>query len=76
MTSSAMKKHERFLLDELLPLIANHAERAGCDMTEAAFAVFLSMGTILHSQGFTADSLLLAIRASAVTTHDAPEGLQ
>ena len=45
-------------------------------MTEAALAVFLSLGAIPQSQGFTSDSLLMAIKGSALTTHDSPEGLQ
>ena len=71
-----MQKHEAFILDVLLPVIADHARRTGCDMTEAAFAAFLSLGTILQSKGFTSDDLLMAIKASALTTHESPEGLQ
>lgn len=74
--NNRIKKHEAFILNTLLPAIVDHAQRVGVNKDEAALAVFLSMGTILQSQGFTADSLLTAIKGSALSTHDAPGGLQ
>lgn len=73
---NAMDKHEKFLLDDLLPALVGHARRVGCDPDEAALASFMALGTLLIERGFSADSLMVAIKASALTTHDAPEGLQ
>lgn len=74
--TNAMDKHEPFILDEVLPSIFAHTAKMKCDPLESALAVFLALGTILQEQGVSADSLLVAIRASALSTHDAPEGLQ
>lgn len=76
MTHNPMQKHEQFILNTLLPAITGHARRIGANSDEAALASFLALGTILQAHGFTEDSLLEAIKASALTTHDAPEGLQ
>lgn len=76
MKHDPMKKHEAFIATVLLPAIVNHARRVGVSSDEAALSAFLSLGTILQSKGFTDASLLVAIKASALSTHDAPEGLQ
>ncbi len=73
---NAMTKHEGFILDTVLPVIMGQARALNCDPLEAALAVFMSLGTLLLTRGYTPDSLLQAIRASAATTHDAPGGLQ
>ncbi|CAM5185476.1 hypothetical protein CDEN61S_04148 [Castellaniella denitrificans] len=73
---NAMTQHEAFILDTVLPIIVNHARAVNCDTTEAALAVFLALGTLLLTRGFTSDSLLAAIKASAISAHDAPGGLQ
>ena len=71
-----MQEHEALILDMLLPIIADHFGQTGCDMTEAALAVFLSLDTILQSQGFPSDSLQMAVNACALVTHESPGGLQ
>ncbi|MBV2179909.1 MAG: hypothetical protein KUL86_01590 [Castellaniella sp.] len=73
---NATTNHEAFILDVVLPVIMGQARAVNCDPLEAALAVFMSLGTLLLTRGYTPDSLLQAIRASAVTTHDAPGGLQ
>ncbi len=73
---NAMDKHEPFIMDTLLPLVMAHSARVKCTPDEAALAVLMSMGTILQTRGYTADSLLMAIQGSAHSTHDAPGGLQ
>ena len=76
MNNNPMQKHEAFILDDLLPVVATHARSVGVSLDEAALASFLALGTILLSKGFTDVSLLAAIKASALTTHDAPKGMQ
>lgn len=76
MNNNPMQKHEAFILDSLLSMVAAHARSVGVSLDEAALASFLALGTILLSKGFTDASLLAAIKASALTTHDAPEGMQ
>lgn len=71
-----MDKHNDFILEKILPAIAKQSLDANCDMLEAGLAVFLAMGTILHNQGITEDVLMMAIRGSALETHNAPGGLQ
>lgn len=73
---NAMTKHETFILDTVLPIVVSHARAVNCDTAEAALAVFLALGTLLLTRGFTPDSLLAAIQGSALVTHEAPEGLQ
>ncbi|NYT67702.1 hypothetical protein [Pusillimonas noertemannii] len=74
--SNAMEKHEKFILDDVLPSIFAHSAKVECGSVETALAVFMALGTILQEQGVSADTLLAAIRCSALSTHDAPEGLQ
>ena len=74
--SGRMKKHEPFIMDELLPSLFTHSAKVECDPLETALAVFKSLGTILLEQGFTSESLLVAIQCSALSTHNAPNGLQ
>ena len=76
MKTFSMQKHEGFIMNTLLPAVISHARNIGVSSDEAALAAFLSLGTILQTQGFTADSLMTAIKASALSTHEAPEGLQ
>lgn len=71
-----MQKHEAFILDTVLPAIADHSRQTRCNMDDAVFAVFLTLGIILQSEGFTHDELLLAIKAGATVAHDSPGGLQ
>lgn len=69
-----MEKHEKFIMDLMLPGIFAHSEKVKCDPIEAAMAVFLSLGTILQERGFTDADLFHAIKAS---NKDAkPETLQ
>lgn len=76
MSNNPMQKHEAFILDGLLPVVAAHARSVRVSLDEAALASFLALGTILLSKGFTDASLLAAIKASALTTHDAPKEMQ
>jgi len=76
MNNNPMQKHESFILNGLLPVVAAHARSIGASLDEAALASFLALGTILLSKGFTEASLLAAFKASALTTHDAPGGMQ
>ena len=74
--NNAMEKHEAFILDTMLPVIMAHARQVKCEPEEAVLAVFMSLSTILLERGFSSSSLLMAIQGSALSTHDAPEGLQ
>ena len=76
MNNNPMQKHEAFILEGLLPMVAAHARNVGVGLDEAALASFLALGTILLSKGSTDASLLAAIKSSALTTHHAPEGMQ
>ncbi|MFW7342870.1 hypothetical protein V0R37_15180 [Pollutimonas sp. H1-120] len=76
MTYDPMQKHEQFIMDMLLPAIVDHARNIGVNTDEAALAAFLSLGTVLQSTGLSTDDLMAAVKASAPTTHDAPEALQ
>ena len=73
---NAMTKHEAFVLDCLLPIIMVHAAQVECDPDEAALAVFMSLGAILVTRGFTPDALLMMIRGIVPSVHEAPEVLQ
>lgn len=68
--------HGNFILESILPDIVEQAVDSDRDMIEVALAVFMSLGTILQGCGMTPDSLLAAVKASTLSTHDAPEGLQ
>jgi len=74
--NNAMDKHQAFIIDTLLPAVVNHARQIGCQSDEAALAAFLALGTVLIDRGLSAESLFAAVKGSALTTHDAPEGLQ
>ncbi|EPS3502543.1 TPA: hypothetical protein ACGPPO_006679 [Pseudomonas aeruginosa] len=74
--SYCMDTHEQFILDELLPLIVNHAAKNHHPADAVALASFLALGTILQSQGMDRDSLVFAIDASLLPTHDLPETVQ
>lgn len=76
MKNNPMQKHETFIFRTLLPAVMDHARRIDVDSGEAALAAFLALGTILLAEDYDADSLLLAIKASAMTTHDVPETQQ
>lgn len=60
-----MKKHEKFIIDIVLPLIVAHAQEVKCSAEEAAMAVFVSLATILQHSGITDEDLFFAIKASA-----------
>ncbi len=74
--SYCMDTHEEFILDELLPLIVNHAAKNHHPADAVALASFLALGTILQSNGMDRDSLVFAIDASLLPTHDLPETVQ
>ncbi|MFV9474680.1 hypothetical protein ACM5Q9_09700 [Advenella sp. RU8] len=69
-----MKKHEKFIMDLVLPCVFAHAQEVKCDPIEAAMAVFLSLGTILQEGGFSDADLFHAIKASAKDSK--PETMQ
>lgn len=74
--TNPMQKHEPFILDRLLPMVSDHAAQLGVDSSEAVMAAFLALGTVLQYRGFTAESLLMSLKSSAISTHNAPEVLQ
>lgn len=76
MNGRPMDKHEDFLLDTLMPIIAAHAAEVGVSMEEAAMASFLCLGTILQHKGRTERDLLAAIKASAMGVHAEPGAMQ
>lgn len=76
MNGGPMDKHEAFLLDTLMPLLAAHAAKVGVSLEEAAMASFLCLGTILQCKGHTDRDLLAAIKASAMGVHPEPGAMQ
>ncbi len=71
-----MKKHERFVLEELLPMVFVHAKAVNCSPEESAMACFLSVATVLQARGLTDDDLIAAIKSSSILIADTPEVLQ
>lgn len=71
-----MEKHESFILDTLLPMLANQSRAVNAPMGETAMAVFLALGTVLQSTGVSDQALIAAIKASKPDTHPGPERLQ
>lgn len=76
MKPNPMQKHETFILDTLLPIVAAHARAIGASSEESAMAAFLALGTVLQSKGFSDSDLLTAIKVSRLGVHAQPEGMQ
>ncbi|HEX8542673.1 MAG TPA: hypothetical protein VF671_13310 [Pseudomonas sp.] len=70
-----VQDHQDFLFDELLPNIVNYANSNQTPPEVVVMAAFLSLATILQSKGLGRDTLMKAIDAARLNTHDAPGGL-
>lgn len=78
MTSYAghnVQDHEAFLLDEMLPCLVGYANSSQTPAEVVVMAAFLSLATILQSNGLGRDTLMKAIDAARLNPHDAPGGL-
>lgn len=75
-TGHRVEDHEQFILEQLLPLIVDYAGDSDTPTEVVTFAAFLTLATILQAKGLNRDTLMRAIDASRLMTHDAPEGLQ
>ncbi|MBA1238722.1 hypothetical protein G7015_09565 [Pseudomonas kunmingensis] len=71
-----IETHEQFLLSELLPLVIGYAKGNRHPSSAAALASFITLSTVLQSEGFTRNSLIASIDASRMDIHNAPEVLQ
>lgn len=74
-TGHRVEDHEDFILEQLLPLIVNHAGASDTPTEVVTFAAFLSLATILQDKGIGRDVLMRAIDAARLPTQNAPEGL-
>lgn len=69
--------HERFLCDELLPLLDSYAKASKTPTWEVEVVSFLTLAAVLNDKGLSARTLVQCIDDSIVrTSHKAPEGLQ
>ncbi|MGV8860838.1 MAG: hypothetical protein ACOH2O_13430 [Pseudomonas sp.] len=72
----SVEDHQDFLFDQLLPNIVSYAHSSGTPSEVVVMAAFLSLATILQSKGLCRDTLMKAIDAARLPTHEAPRGLQ
>mgnify|MGYP001608777570 FL=1 len=74
-TGHSVEDHQDFLFEELLPNIVAYASSSQTPTEVVVMAAFLSLATILQSKGLGRDTLMKAIDAALLNTHDAPGGL-
>lgn len=70
-----IEDHLAFLLDQLIPLIIDHARASGAPSKTVALAAFLALATILQCEGIERSTLLQAIDAARLTEREASEVL-
>lgn len=59
-----MEGHEKFLLNQLLPLIASHAKSSNTPMEVAALAALIGLTTVLQANGIRRETLIECIDCS------------
>jgi len=74
-TGHRVEDHEDFILEQLLPLIVDHAGASDTPTEVVAFAVLLTLATVMQAKGLGRDVLVRAIDAARLQTHDLPESL-
>lgn len=72
----AARIQREFLLDAASRVIIDHAHNTKTDATDALLTVFLGLGNVLISNGFTAHSLTVGLKAAEMTINDSPKDLQ
>lgn len=70
-----VQNHQMFMLEEVLPNIVNYAYNSQTPSEDVVVAAFLSPASILQSIGLNRDTLMKAIDAARLNTHEAPRGL-
>ncbi len=75
-TGHRVEDHEAFILDGLLPQIADYARASETPIEVVVLSVWLALSTILQHKGLGRDTLLKALDAARLDVHEAPEGLQ
>lgn len=71
-----MEDHEKFIFDQLLPLIVGYAHSGNIPPEVATLAAFLSLATVLQAKGLSRSTLIDCIDSARLPTHGVPEVLQ
>ena len=68
--------HGDWFTEKVMPQFFDQAKATSSYPEEVVLFVFANLATILQAKGFTAGQLNALVKANAVDTHKAPEGLQ
>ena len=71
-----MEDHERFLLNQLIPLIAGHAKSSNTPMEVAALAALIGLATVLQTNGISRETLVECIDCSYLPANPQQGALQ
>jgi hypothetical protein len=73
---SVLEAHQPLVVDVVLPILIEYANRLNTDIDEVLLGCFLSFGVFVQMRGYRVDQLLDLIKDAYVAPHEAPEGLQ
>lgn len=74
-THQGIEDHQRFVLDQLIPLIAGHARTSNTPSQVVAMKAFLALATILQCDGWERNALVDVIDTVRLPQHVMPEVL-
>ncbi len=67
--------HQEFVLEQLIPLLVDHARASGVPSKTVVLTAFIALATILQCEGMERSALLQAIDTARLTAREASEVL-